>query len=202
MIFKPKVLLFDIGNVVVEADHAITHKILEEYGVARANAETFYSNNEYLEFSRGNLDHHAFYQILIDKYLKFHLDYKQVVNAHNLHIYKVNQDVERILQKLSSYQIAFATDTNQWQTERVRELIDLSNYSDRIFESHKIHMLKSDEGIFQYIAKSLNVGVERILLVDDSPHKIKAAKHSGLQTLLFKNATQLSLELRRQQFQL
>ena len=192
----PRVFLFDVGNVMIEADHAITYKILEDFGVHSSNAEQFYSNTEYLEFNRGNISANDFYRILIEKYLKYSLTYEQVVWAHNQHIYAVSQDVEEILQTLSRHRISFTTDTNEWQTERERELIDLRKYSDSIFRSHEIHMLKIDQGLFPYLLKKLDAKAEEILFIDDSIEKVKIAENYGLLTLLFKDAAQLSNSLK------
>lgn len=44
----PQIFLFDVGNVIIDADHAITFKILQEYGVDPDRARLFYANDDYL----------------------------------------------------------------------------------------------------------------------------------------------------------
>lgn len=118
-----------------------------------------------------------------------------MVDAHNQHIYGVNKKVEDILAKLSPNQLAFVTDTNEWQTARERELVDLKQYSGLIFRSHEIHMLKTDDGFFPYLAQQLQREPRNLLLVDDSPEKIRLAEASGFSTITFKDANQLSQAL-------
>ena len=192
---QPKFFLFDVGNVIVDADHAITYKILGDFGVALNKAKLFYSNDEYLEFSRGRISADAFYQALTEKYLEFPLNYEQVVYAHNQHMYAANKEVEKIIGKMSSYKIGFVTDTNEWQTARERELVDLRKYSNIIFRSHELHMLKIDNGFFSYLASQLNERPENLLLIDDSPEKIALAEILGFHTITFKNPLQLSQAL-------
>ena len=196
----PSILLFDVGNVIIDADHAITFKILEGFGVKPENAKLFYSNPQYQEFSRGRINEKEFYSLLIETYLKFSLTYDQVVYAHNQHIYALNKEVKKILDSLSRATLAFATDTNPWQTVRERELIDLRKYTDKIFRSHEIHMLKIDNGLFPYIINNLKEKPSEILLIDDSSEKIEVGKSYGLSTLQFKTAKQLESQLRRLQF--
>lgn len=191
----PQIFLFDVGNVIVNADHAITYKMLEEYGVDPDRAKLFYANDDYLEFSRGKISGRNFYDLLVTKYLNLPLSYEQVVDAHNQHMFAVNKKVKDVLAKLPPGKIAFVTDTNEWQTARERQLIDLTRYSSLIFRSHKIHMLKTDEGFFRYLAQQLQKEPGNLLLIDDSPEKVGLAEASGFSTIIFKDADQLSQAL-------
>ena len=189
-------IIFDVGNVIIKADDAITHRILSGYGVPRDRVKTFFENDEYKEFSRGNINGEEFYRALINRYLRFRLTYTQVVHAHNEHMYGVDSDVVDVIKKLlPNHRIVFLTDTNEWQTERERELIDLRNYSDFIFRSNEMHMLKSDDGTFPYVLAQLKVDPNEVLVVDDSPEKIRKASHYGLNTLQFKSSKQLTTAL-------
>jgi len=180
-----KIVLFDVGNVVVKADNEITHKILQDYGVLEHNARRFYTNPEYLDFSRGKITGKDFYRALIGRYLQFQLTFQQVVYAHNEHLYDVDDGVVEFLSKIPREKLAFLTDTNEWQTEKERQLVDLSQYSDKIFRSHEIHRLKTDLDCFDYVFGELKVEPSEILLVDDSPEKISIAQRKGLQTHQF-----------------
>ena len=193
-------IVFDVGNVIVLADHAITHKILQDYGVPEDRAKLFFENEEYREFGRGRIDGNAFCKALIGKYFKTQLTFEQIVDAHNQHIYAVDEEVVKVLKRLKKsnrHSLAFLTDTNEWQNERVRILIDLREYSDKIFRSNDIHMLKTDNGCFPYVRRELKAEPHEILLVDDSLEKILKAQEGGWQTLQFLNSEQLATDLKR-----
>ena len=191
-------IIFDVGNVIIQADHAITHKILQGYGVPKGRAEKFYKAPEYKEFCRGEITGKDFYSALVKKYLKFGLTYGQVVYAHNQHIYAADKNAIEIIKKLSKFDIAFLTDTNKWQTQRERELVDISVFSKTIFRSHETHMLKTDPGLFPYIIKKLKAKPADMLLIDDSPEKVKKAEQNGLRTICFESPNQLEKELKKQ----
>jgi HAD superfamily hydrolase (TIGR01509 family) len=195
MAIQPKVILFDIGNVVIDADEAITCKLLRDLGVPKERARLFFSNNDYLEFSRGNISGQDFYRALVNEHLKTPLTYEQVVNAHNQHIYGINKGVLQIVQNLPKERVSFATDTNEWQTAKEKELINLRDYGKYIFRSHELHKLKVDDGFYNEVLKSFGVNSIEILLIDDSPEKVNAAKALGLQGLVYKNPTQLNESL-------
>ena len=120
------ILLFDVGNVIIEADHEITYRKLQDYGIPREKAHLFFKNNEYFDFGRGKINGRGFYEAIIEKYLGFPLDYQQVKDAHDSHLHGFDQIVVALLERLPKIQLAFATNTNEWQTERERQLIDLS----------------------------------------------------------------------------
>ncbi|MFA6587573.1 MAG: HAD hydrolase-like protein [Patescibacteria group bacterium] len=191
----PKIILFDVGNVVIDADQAITHKLLQSLGVPKEQSELFYKNKEYFEFSRGNICGQDFYKSLINEYLKIPLSYEQVVNAHNQHIYGVNENVIQTIKGLSKYTILFATDTNEWQTAREKELINLKLYSQHIFRSHELHKLKVDDGFFEGILEFLNINSAEVLFIDDDPQKLNMAIRQGLEGLIFENNLQLKQSL-------
>ena len=190
------IIVFDVGNVVVKADHNITYTILQGYGVPKDKAKTFFDNEEYGEFSRGNIGGKSFYSALIKKYLQTPLTFEQVVTAHNKHLCGIDEHVVQIVARLPSQNLVFLTDTNEWQTERERELIDLRKYSRTIYRSHEIGMLKTDEACFPYLINQLKVKPSEILLIDDGLEKIVKAQASGLQTIQFLNSEQLLRDLK------
>jgi len=190
-------ILFDVGHVIIKSDHTITYKILKDHGVSEKNAKTFFTNKAYKDFSRGKINGKQFYQSLVDDYLQTPLSYEQVVNAHHKHIFALDKGVSRILSQLASKKLVFLTDTNAWQTEREKELVDLSIFSKTIFRSHEIHRLKTDPGCFPYIIKQLHCKPEQILLIDDNIKNIHLAQKHGLQTLHFIDAKQLREALKK-----
>ena len=188
-------IIFDVGNVIVKADHSLTHTILEGYGVPAERAQTFFKNQHYDDFGRGKIGGRDFYDALIRDYLKFRLSYEQVVSAHDAHLYDVDTDVLNIMSRIPRGNLAILTNTNTWQTARVRQLIDLTLYSDRILMSNKIKMLKTDDGCFPSVVGKFETEHGKIWLVDDNLENILKAQEHGLGTIHFENAEQLIREL-------
>lgn len=189
-----KMVLCDVGNVLVLADHAHTHAKLMEYGVSEATARRFYQNDDYPAFSTGEIDEEQFWKRLVT-HLQHPLAYEQVVEALHAQIYSLDQAVFDLLLRLK-VPLAFATDTNPWQDERVAQLVRLENLG-RVIKSHQLGMLKHDPGTFLVIVRLLSRESGEILLIDDSPEKIARAVECGMQTHLFVDATSLELDLLR-----
>ncbi len=189
--------LFDIGNVVIESDHKLTHSLLVEYGIPRGRAELFFNNDDYIDFARGTVSGREFYEAVIEKPLGCQLTYEQVRKAHDAHLMRTDQGVVAILRKIPRRQLVIATNTNAWQTERERKLIDITEYSDHVFRSDEMRMLKKEDACFPYIAEKLGVKRKNIVLIDDSAGNTSKAEECGLQAIQFLNAEQLSEELRK-----
>ena len=192
-------IIFDVGGVIINADRMITYKQLEMHGVSKKKSRTFFDNEEYKEFSRGKISHITYYKALTQKYLGIHLPYQTVVAAHDAHIFGINEKVVAILSTFPNRKLAIMTDTNEWQTRREKELIDLSQYSETIVRSYEIHLLKLDEGCFSTVMSLLGVDAQNALLIDDSIEKVRAAQENGLQVHLFKNAQQLTTYLHKRE---
>ncbi len=198
LFMRPTVILFDVGNVILLANHKITHEILcKEYEVPAERAAKFFENEDYRNFSRGMIDGEEFYKRLVQNYLKTDLSYEEVVAAHDRHIYDVDSEVVEIIKSLSpKIRLGFVTDTNLWQTRREREMIDLARFSKEIFRSYESGMIKNDEGFFPYLLKVLGLKPSEILLIDDSPEKIKRAQENGFLTHTYENADKLKTFLK------
>lgn len=193
-----KIIFFDVGNVIVKANHNITKKYLESLGVSKENSKNFFNNEDYYDFSRGKISGKEFYERLVSKHLKFDLSYEQIVSAHDMHLYDIDKDVMKIIKKIYSmkkYELGIITDTNIWQTRKEKELVDLSKYCKYIFRSHEMEMKKVDDGFFEKVLDELNVKGSEILFIDDLEVNLKKAKEVGIKTVLFKNGEKLGKEL-------
>jgi len=186
-----RVLLFDIGNVLIKADHGITLRKLAEYGVPEERAGGFFTNEGYKDFGRGRISGKEFYADLVGKYLRHPLTYGQVVQAHDAHMYAVDAGVMQLLDSLkncsSASKMAFWTDTNEWQTRREKELIDVSKYGPAI-RSDELRLLKRDADVFQRVLDVLEAEPEEVTLVDDSPEVCELAESNGLNAHVFKDS--------------
>ncbi|MBI2552375.1 HAD hydrolase-like protein [Candidatus Uhrbacteria bacterium] len=181
-------MLFDVGNVIVRATHAITWAILEDYGIPPDVAVQFFRNEDYADFARGKLTGTEFANRLGSRHLKNSwLGYIELRAAHDAHIYIVDDVVVNLLDglKMVKVPLAFVTTTNKWQTMREMQLIELEKRFGQVVRSHDIGKTKTDEGAWPVILKALHwqdKDPSAILLVDDALANCEAARRAGLQT--------------------
>lgn len=170
--------VLDIGNVILLADHQRTFEALDKYGIDREKSQQFYKIPEYLEFSRGNIPNLKFYEV-IRRLLGKNLSYTQVKEAHDYHLYGVDYKVLEVAGRISKNQLVFFTDTNLWQTQKERQLVDLTSLSTNIYRSHDTKKLKRDPGTFHWMTERLGVKPSKIHFIDDKKEYVLAAKDAG-----------------------
>lgn len=183
-----KFFIFDVGSVILLADDNQTYSKLQSYGVSSKKANKYYSGPEYLDYSRGKISSKEFAKIVSIKSVRFPLTYGQIKAAHDNHLIGIDWDVISIIKKIPSNKLVILTDTNVWQTEKEESWVNLKKYAFKVFRSHQIGMLKTDKELFPYIIRALGVEANELLLIDDSPEKIKMAQQFNLQTHLYKNS--------------
>lgn len=187
---QTKLVLFDVGNVIVRATHKITEAILWELGVRPDKVALFFHSPAYGEFARGKITGEQFAQAVREALEAPWLTDDQIRAAHDAHIYTIDEAVREVLEQLDAQQIplGLVTTTNVWQTERERQLINLADAFGPVVRSHEIGMTKTDPGAWSVILTALNWqgrAPSTILLVDDARANCEAAKYAGLQTHLY-----------------
>jgi len=192
-------ILFDVGNVIMMGDHKRTHNYLQrKYNIDKAKAERFYGQ-EYHDFSRGKISGQEFCDSL-RKILNKQITNDELRKAHDIHIYKFDDDVIRLIENLHQMKIriGFLTDTNIWQTGVEKEGVDLEKYAEPkdIFRSHEIGMLKMDDP-FPYVLEKLDIPPSEILYVDDIKEYVNLAVSNGLTAIQYLSPDNLRDRLHR-----
>ena len=188
---KVKLVLFDIGNVVIRSTHQITIAIFWELGVRPDKAPLFFHQKAYGEFARGQISGEQFAEATREALEAPWLTDKQILVAHNAHLYMVDDEIVAIIDEISAkgHLLGFVTTTNEWQTEQELQLIDLSiRYHCPVVRSHRIRMSKTDAGAWPVILRELRDNLSESgnrLLIDDSKSNNDSAEASGLETHLY-----------------
>ena len=191
------VIIFDVGNVIIKCDQAISEKILAGYGVSHHAAKAIFTDPLYREYSRGSISSHEFSSKMISQHFKKPLTENQVRHAHDQHMFAVDKEVLALMEKLSiNHRIAIATDTNDWQTARERQLIDLSKFAAWEFRSHEMHLLKTEKAYWLRVMHDLGEKPANIFYIDDSSEKLKVAEKFGIRCIHFENPAELARSLR------
>lgn len=181
-----KLVLFDIGNVILRATHQITFAILWDFGARPDKVALFFHQKAYGDFARGRITGEQFAQATREVLEAPWLTDKQIRAAHDAHIYMVDDAVMEVVREIDQNErlLGFVTTTNEWQTEREYQFFDL----DPVVRSHEIGMSKTDPGAWPVILKELGVDFARaseILLVDDARANLIAAEGAGLKAFSY-----------------
>lgn len=79
--------------------------------------------------------------------------------------------------------LALATSAYREYAEKLLRTIGLQDVFDLVLTADDVHKQKPSPKIYLLISQKLNVRPEKCLVVDDSPHCLKAAKSVGMRTI-------------------
>jgi len=188
-------IVFDIGHVVVKADHELTINALRQKGVREELAKNFFFHDSYIAYARGEKSSEEYAADMI-AYFGSGLRVDDLLHCHDIRIYEVDTAVMGLIGELYATHgaVHFLTNTNPWQTDRVENQLipHLSQYG-MILRSHELRKLKADPGCFDDAASILGA---KGILIDDSSKNVEVARASGWGGILYESPDQLLQELR------
>lgn len=192
-----KLVLWDIGNVIIDSHHSVTIARLVGMDVPYMRARKFFKHSSYRDFARGTIDSAEFHRQQCEQ-LGGNIPISIMRATHDSHMFGVDLEVLEIVRAVK-LPIAWATATNPWQTPRQQQLVDLQGMfpDSRWFCSNQTGKLKTDPGAFSEIVAALGLAPDEILFVDDNAGNCAAASATGLVTVQYTNASQLGAELAR-----
>ncbi len=85
------------------------------------------------------------------------------------------------------YFIGLLSNTNEIHFNYIYKEIDGLKNFDKVYISYKLHLIKPDKKIFNYVENDLKFNKDEIILIDDSSENIDAAYEYGLNTIKVEN---------------
>lgn len=175
----PKVLLFDLGGVIVrwvglEALGEIT-------GLSReAVSERFAASDVFRDYEIGRCDDDSFAKAFIAEFnLEVTLpEAKRLWNSWVQECYVGTKDMLSTLRK--GYIIACLSNTNAMHWEHLSTHINIDDYFDYSFASHLIQAAKPDPESYRIPIEKMGVNPSDIWFFDDTMINIEAAKSAGM----------------------
>ena len=101
----------------------------------------------------------------------------------------------RKLKKKGSFKLGFLVNTPPKLLEYLKQEIPLILFDEVVF-SCEAGLIKPDQRIYKIMVKKLGIKTRECLFIDDSQENIKAAEELGMQTIKFKDYSNLEKELR------
>lgn len=194
---KPQLLLFDLGNVLVQLDLDRFSKVL---GIDPADAENHFgkglriltdqyergirTTNEYFESLRSNFEN-RFDVVTLEKAFESVLTDPMPGMEHLVH---------RVTTKLPA---ALVSNTNEYHFSSVLPRIPALQYLPNRYLSYEMGALKPYPEFYDYIIRHEQVKPEEMLFIDDLKANVEAATRAGMRGYQFRNAAELEDELRK-----
>ena len=182
-----KVIIFDLGGVILNIDYKLTITEFEKLGLK--NADSFYSkkvqNPIFDKIEVGAISPKEFLEQLQKECNNASIEL--VENAWNAMLVDLPQSrLDYIKNLKNNYQIFLLSNTNAIHIRAFKNKIGaekwkaFSSVFDKMYLSHEIRFRKPDKEAFQIILEENKLKPNEVFFIDDSPQHIEAAKSLGI----------------------
>jgi len=176
---KPKVLLFDLGGVIVR--WVGLDELAKMTGLSRdAIGERFAASEIFAAYETGHCDDDSFAQAFI---AEFDLgitqaEAKELWNSWVQESYVGTKDM--LIKLRTDYTIACLSNTNELHWGHLPTHINIDDYFDYSYASHLINAAKPDPQSYYIPSQDMDVNPSDIWFFDDTLINVEAARTSGM----------------------
>ena len=182
-----KVIIFDLGGVILNIDYKLTIAAFEKLGLK--NADSFYSKKVqdpiFDKIEVGAISPKEFLEQLQKECDNASIEL--VENAWNAMLVDLPQSrLDYIKNLKNNYQIFLLSNTNTIHIRALKNKIGaekwkaFSSVFDKMYLSHEIGFRKPDKEAFQIILEENKLKPNEVFFIDDSSQHIEAAKKLGI----------------------
>ncbi|PIQ85971.1 MAG: hypothetical protein COV73_05250 [Candidatus Omnitrophica bacterium CG11_big_fil_rev_8_21_14_0_20_43_6] len=194
-----KVLLFDLGRVLVDFDHLrAAQRIADFCGKTPSQIyDLFFESPATIDFEAGKITPEDFY-LQVKQMLDLKLSYTSFEPIWNdiFFLSAKNRSVFCLVNALrATYKTALLSNINILHYEYLKKNFPVFVAFDRVFLSFQLGLIKPDKQIYSLVIRELQVAPEEIFYTDDRPELVETARSLGIRGSLFTNFTQLIRDL-------
>ena len=194
-----KVLLFDLGRVLVDFDHTRSAERIAKFcdKTPRQIYDLFFESGVTVEFESGKITPEDFY-LRVKEMLDLKLSYASFEPIWNdiFFLSAKNRAVFSLLNNLRQrYKTAMLSNINILHYNYLKKNFPVFGVFDDIYLSYQLGLVKPDKEIYNLVIRKLNVSAQEIFYTDDRPELVESARSLGIQGYVFTNFNQLSSDL-------
>ncbi|KAH8768896.1 HAD-like domain-containing protein [Diaporthe sp. PMI_573] len=181
MTSKFKALVLDLGGVLLEWDHHSIHAISPEQFLAIANSTTWHS------LDRGNITLKEAYQKFGNMLGEDPSSVATAMDQAQLSLKPVNTLIRTVLDLKASrpdLKLYVMSNISQEHFKIVKSLDFPWSIFDKVFVSGIEGMRKPDLCFFHHVIKEIGVRPSEMVMVDDTPENVCAARSQGMHAIL------------------
>lgn len=195
-----KVLLFDLGRVLVDFDHFRSAERISAFcsKTPRQIYDLFFESKATIAFEAGKITPEDFY-LQVKEMLDLKLSYASFEPIWNdiFFLSTSNRLVFSLVNNLrANYKTAMLSNINILHYAYLKKNFPVFGVFDKVFLSFQLGCIKPDQEIYNLVIRDLQVSPEEIFYTDDRPELVESAKSLGIVGCVFKNFGQLTSELK------
>lgn len=190
-----KVVLFDLGRVLVDFNHMRSAQRISGFCSKSPQeiCDLFFESPATVAFEAGKITPQKFY-LEVKELLGLKLSYDSFVpiwndifflNAQNRSVYGLVNDLH------ANYKTAMLSNINALHYEYLKKNFPVFGVFDRVFLSFELGLIKPDKEIYKRVIGDLEVSPQEIFYTDDRPELVESAKSLGIRGCVFSNFSRL-----------
>jgi putative hydrolase of the HAD superfamily len=194
-----KVILFDLGNVLIDFDFSIAAKRFAYFCEKGPKEITglFLSSNIINLFEEGKISPKDFFSQVKDM-LDLNISYARFIPIWNevFFLSAKNRSVYSLANNLrNNYRIAVLSNTNMLHYDYIKEYFPVFNIFNEVFASCKMGLIKPDPRIYKQVLEALDVKPEEVFYTDDREELVKSAAALKINGFVFTDYKKLKSDL-------
>jgi putative hydrolase of the HAD superfamily len=194
-----KVILFDLGNVLIDFDYTISANRISNFCAKSPDEiiKLFLGSGFTTSFEEGKISPEDFFA-KVKEMLDLKLSYKAFVPIWNevFFLSAKNRSVFTLVNHLRhSYKVALLSNINTLHYEYLKRHFPVFGVFHKVFVSCELKLVKPSRLIYQKTLSDLEVDAECVFYTDDRPELVKSARELGIKAVVFKEVRQLKADL-------
>ncbi len=187
-----KNIIFDLGNVIINIDFALTYRAFEKLTTKNLQEvyEKFEAEQLWERYELGELTNQAFVSLL-QKELEISASDQQIIDAWNALLLDIPKKRLELIERLAErYRLFILSNTSDLHIIDVNRILrESSSYNDLkelvevAYYSFEMEQRKPDEAIYKSVLQDSDLKAEETLFLDDNYENIVGAKAVGLKVI-------------------
>jgi glucose-1-phosphatase len=193
-----RVIIFDLGKVIVDFDHRAICKCLAGYCRVTPNEiyKQLFGSKLEARFDEGRITPEQFYNEVTGT-IRCNLDIVSLKKIWN-NIFTINAGISALLRSLKKkYRLLCLSNTNIWHFEYCRETFPVLRQFDDFILSYAVGARKPRSRIYREALKAAGTLPRHCLYIDDIAEYVQKAQALGMHGIQFISVEQLSVEIKR-----
>ncbi len=199
---SPELIIFDLGNVIVNIDHvAVATRLANTSDDSRFHEPSVFlstirkrSASLLVAFDKGRIAPLAFYEEMASTY-KLKLDFQEFVQLWNSG-FSENLAVSSLVSRLARHvRLFILSNTNPLHFEYLHSTCSVIKKMEAVVLSYQVGCLKPASAIYEHALHLAGLPPERVWYIDDIAEFAGAAANLGIHAIQFQSASQLSADL-------
>ncbi len=194
-----KVVLFDLGRVLVDFDHKRAAERISSF-CPKTPLEIynlFFESGATVAFEAGKITPEDFY-LQVKEMLGLKLSYDSFIPIWNdiFFLSPKNRSIFKLVNTLrAKYKTALLSNINTLHYEYLKKNFPVFGVFDQVFLSFQLGLIKPDREIYNKVIQELKVSPQEIFYTDDRADLVQSAKELGIRGCVFASLEQLIKDL-------